>query len=118
MTPEGIAMASRSDGSCCETIMDRYRVAFPVMGVLTWLRNAISGPPHIEYGSGDEGAEAEAALSDGMPGAAEDEASLERSEAPESSRRRYPQPGTAAFEEAETAQENAESEEPPPETRT
>ncbi len=88
------------------------------MGVLNWLRNAILGPPHIEYGSGDDGAEAEAALSDEMPDAAEDETSLERSEASPAFPAYQPHPGIAAFEEAETEHDGAESDEAPPDTKS
>jgi hypothetical protein len=73
------------------------------MGILSWLRNALSGPPSIDYGRGDEGAEAEAAIDDEMSVAAEDEASLKRVEAPESIRHNEPDPGIAAFEDAEDA---------------
>lgn len=74
------------------------------MGILSWLRNALSGPPRIDYGSGDQAAEAEIAIGEEMPVAAEDEARLEHVQAPEASRPGVyePDPGTAAFGEDES----------------
>jgi len=73
------------------------------MGILRRISDWLSGPPRVEYGSGDEGAEAMAAVDEEMPAAASDEAELERVQAAEKARPGVyePQPGVAAFEESE-----------------
>jgi hypothetical protein len=74
------------------------------MGFLSRIRDAISGPPQVQYGSGDEGASAVAGLDEDLPAAASDEAELERAQEPEThwGGALEREPGVGAFEEAET----------------
>ncbi|HEY2354352.1 MAG TPA: hypothetical protein VGH79_05570 [Gaiellaceae bacterium] len=53
------------------------------MGFFKKIRDAISGPPHVDYGGGFEGGAERHALNEELAVAASDEAELERSQAPE-----------------------------------